>query len=223
MRGERDAIEPPDIVDGFARFALPDPEQGSAASNARVCFDRPSTALTGGGLELVEILTIRFGPCPPLGVKIVEPDLFLRLARREERHAAHGLPFVAMFRGMGVDLLGALRIIADKLSGHALDLEQSGARIECEFMTDLAHIMGKLVAIDLPRDDLLGIHRARLEADHAITFQVVGHIENDDMGMELGVEFAARIFGEAREQQPPGRLVDDLTSTRRRSWACSSR
>ena len=67
-----------------------------------------------------------------------------------------------MLGGMRVDLLGALRIIANELAGHALDLEQSLARIEHDLMTDLAHIMGKLVAIDLAHDHLHGIHRARL-------------------------------------------------------------
>jgi hypothetical protein len=39
---------------------------------------------------------------------------------------------------------------------------------------------------------------------------MVGHVENDDMGMELRVVLAAGIFGETREQQPARRLVDDL-------------
>ena len=121
------------------------------------------------------------------------------------------MPLKPVFRGMGVDLLGALRIVADELAGHTLDLEQPLARIKHDLVTDLAHIMGKLVAINLACDDLFGEHRARLEARHAIAVQMVGHVENDDVGMKLRIEFAARIFGEAREQQAPGGLVDDFT------------
>ena len=39
---------------------------------------------------------------------------------------------------------------------------------------------------------------------------MVGHVEDDDVGMKVRIEVAARMFGEAGEEKPAGRFMDDL-------------
>lgn len=70
--------------------------------------------------------------------------------------------------------------------------------------------MRQLVAIDLAGDDLLDEHRPGFKADHLIAILTIGHVHDDNMRMQMRVEFARCMFGEAREDQPPGGLVDDL-------------
>ena len=77
-------------------------------------------------------------------------------------------------------------------------------------MTNFAKAMSQVVSIDLPRNDLLSEHRTRFQARHALAVRMVGHIESDDMGVKMRVEFAACMLGEPSEEQAPGGFVDDF-------------
>ena len=70
-------------------------------------------------------------------------------------------------------------------------------------------VCGELIAVDLAGDHLLGEHRPRLKARHRRTVRAVRHVHDDDMGVEMRIEFAAGMLGEAGEDQSAGGLMDD--------------
>lgn len=142
-------------------------------------------------------------------MQLVQPDFHLWAARLIEALPTRGLPRQAMLSGMGVDLLGTLRHLVDQCLWHPPDLEQSAARIEVDLKSIFPQIVGKGVAVDLAAGHLLGIHGPRFETGHRVARIAVRHVEDHDMGMEMGVEFAAGMLGKACPQESPSRLMDD--------------
>jgi len=149
-------------------------------------------------------------PPAPLDEQRIDPGFHLGAAGGVEGLAARRLTDQTMLLGMFIDLLGPLRHLLDEGLGNAPDFEQTPARIKVYLIAKLAQAMGEFVPVNLPAGHLLGIHGAGFEACHRIARLPVGHVEDDDMGVEVGVKFAAGMFGEPRPQQSARRLVDDI-------------
>ena len=210
MRGEPGPNEPPEIVDGLARLGLAKSVKRCPARGRPIDAYFPFAALVRAAANCVESWSVRRGPHRPLAMKAFEPDLLLRAAGFEEGSRACRLPLEAMILGVGVDLFGAPRHVGDHVLRYAAYLEEPPPRVEVDIISESAQAMREIVAVDLPGGHLLGEHGAGFEADHLFIPRVPGHVENDDMGVEMGVELAGGMFGEARVEKLAGRLVDDV-------------
>src|SRR5436305_1417894 len=115
-----------------------------------------------------------------------------------------------MFACMLFNLAAALREILDQVLRYPANLKQAGARIELDPKSVFAQRECERIPVDLPRRALLLIHEPALKARHSVIGRPVGHVEYDQMGMEVRIEVAAAVLGEARDKKPSGRLADDL-------------
>ena len=126
----------------------------------------------------------------PALVESFEGHFLLGPARHIEGMLTRSLPGQPVLLRMGVDLLGALRHVDDQSLGDTPDLEQPLARVELDIVAALAQEMREFVAIDLTSCHLLGKHGAGFETDFLLTVPLVGDVHDDDMGVEVGIEFA---------------------------------
>lgn len=70
--------------------------------------------------------------------------------------------------------------------------------------------MRELAAIHLPRSHLLGIHRTRFEAHEGVSLPLVADIHDHDMRVQMRVEFARCVLGEAGKDEPACGLFGDF-------------
>src|SRR3546814_17476420 len=89
-----------------------------------------------GATNLVECFLVWLRPRGPLFVESLETDFHLRGTGRIEGLTPRRLPHEPMFPGVGVDLLGALRKVADEICRNAPNLKKSRARIMVDPITE---------------------------------------------------------------------------------------
>ena len=197
-------------IDRLAPFRLPDPKQGRPRCVGGLNRDGALTSLHGLGEDSCKFGLIRDEPRIPAIMQLVQPDFHLCATRLIEALPTRRLPGKAMLSGMSVDLLGTLRHLFDQCLWDAPDFEQSLARIEVDLKSIFPQMVGKGVTVDLAAGHLLGIHGPRFETGHRIARIAVRHVEDHDMGMQMGVEFAAGMLSKACPQEPPRRLMNDF-------------